>query len=569
MADVYACGITMHRPEGDLYGILGVAPDATTSMIISAYHKSEKTADQVYAFQALTDTFYRRVYDQYGTTDALYTAGFFVEDREGDGIMTYNGRPAYVLPQVTPLGKIRKNLNPTKPMIVLFTTGGFSPIHNGHIAMMEEAKLMAEAQGYAVVGGFFVPGHDSYVGQKYNGTAACDAGHRVAMCEIATQDSDWLDCDPWAAIYQPCERNFTNVLLHIAEALDDEFADLGEVISVGYVYGSDNTGFGLALNQLGYEIPRSTISSKAVREGNLDLVPEKVAEYYNNIGTKADVAPYLVRSEGIEAVDQWRLKVGAKVLEGKLNKFQSTLRFSIKGLMASAGINLKVHLLDVSKQRIKGHEQLAGRSSISLDAFFDGTYQLATSRVFTLAGTQDKPIRRCARPGCADLQAQAANIAPGDYVLVEDDTVTGQTIRDAKAILPTGVNVVDQIILSDFSDFPGIEYYDVVDLRDFLLGTKHGGLCVETIPGNTVRLPYAAPYVNLRTRAKIPASELFDLNRVIWQCNLDFFRGTGLTIDDIPAQKAFLLDLCGLYQGSTLIEDVVKDHLALFPIKGM
>jgi hypothetical protein len=566
VTDVYACGIEMHRPTGDLFAILGVEPDWTPTSIIAEFgpRYESLTTDQKYAYQALSNEMYRQVYDNYGTTDALYAAGFFLEDPYVPYLQVKVSDIATL-----PMGKVQNNLTPEKPMIVLVTTGGFAPIHKGHLEMMEQAKLDAESKGFAVVGGYFVPGHDSYVGQKYNGTAAIPAPDRIAMCEIATEGSDWLAVDSYCAIHMPGETNFTFPLMRIERALKRKFFCINP-IKVGYVYGSDNAGFGLVMGPYGFEVSRSDLSSKAVREGNLDYLPAKVADYYREIGQKREELPYLIRSEGLEAFDHWTDKVPSSTLESRLAKFQSTLRFSIKSLLGSAGIKLKVHVMDVTKQREKGYEALAGRKSISLDAFFNGTYQLSSSRMFEYGGDQAKAIGRCARPGSESLIDQASKIEPGDYVLVEDDTVTGQTIRDAKAILPVGVNIVDQVILSDFTDFPGEDYYDVVDLRDFILGAKHGGLCIKLGASQVARLPYVAPFVNLRTRAKIPASELFDLNRVIWQCNVDFFKDTGLTIMDLSPEQRYGLESVGIGVNSNeLLQTVAERFLTLFPINGM
>jgi hypothetical protein len=69
-----------------------------------------------------------------------------------------------------PLEKIRRRLasreRGERPAVVLLTTGAFSPVHSGHIQMMESARAELEARGYFVAGGYLSPSHDSYVSTK-------------------------------------------------------------------------------------------------------------------------------------------------------------------------------------------------------------------------------------------------------------------------------------------------------------------------------------------------------------------------------------------------------------------
>ncbi|KAL8276869.1 hypothetical protein RQP46_010697 [Phenoliferia psychrophenolica] len=80
-----------------------------------------------------------------------------------------------------------------KPL-VLVACGSYSPCTFLHLRMFEMARDHARANGWIVVGGYLSPVNDKY--QK-KGLAA--ANHRVAMCELACQDSDWLMVDPWEA----------------------------------------------------------------------------------------------------------------------------------------------------------------------------------------------------------------------------------------------------------------------------------------------------------------------------------------------------------------------------------
>ncbi len=84
-----------------------------------------------------------------------------------------------------------------KRPLVLLTTGAFCPIHRGHIEMMELARNALETRGAAVLGGYISVSHDSYVLAKCGLEGMAWASSRLAMCEAAIADSDWLMVDPW------------------------------------------------------------------------------------------------------------------------------------------------------------------------------------------------------------------------------------------------------------------------------------------------------------------------------------------------------------------------------------
>ena len=537
----------MHRPEGNLYEILGVPNGSSYYVCVQAGLRLREqdllTEDARYAWKALSDPDYNILYDTTKSTKALFDAGFF-----DDGLMnlalhymSYDYSFA-----TTPVEKLRKKIEAIRDdrqrIAVLLTTGGMAPIHNGHIEMMEKAREIVEGRGYQVLGGYFAPGHDSYVGQKYGGTAAIPAEHRCAMVELACQDSDWLDCDPWATRYMPAELNFTDIVRRLTDYIYFHFSVAVEVF---YVFGSDNAGFEAVLPKHSVVIDRTQLSSKLAREGNHDHLHPKVRDYLLT-WDKEDTGelPYLIRNEENLAIDFWALKVGKgdnsadrwkngiADLEKRRIQLQSTIRLGIAQVFKNLGHTNKVHLMPVSQQALEAHNVIGDRKRISLETFVPATYTIQSSRYFAMSQAQIKPLYRAERPGTAFLEDQVKVIPAGEYVLVEDDTVTGETIKAALSLLPPEVKITEQVILSDFGDYKGTEYYDVVDLRDFIVGSKDGGLCLLMSDGAKVRAPYAAPYVSLRSRAKIPASAELEISRIIWQANVRFFSGLNITVAD-------------------------------------
>jgi len=537
MVDTYACGIQMERSEEDLYELLGLDAETTTRLSVLRLFRdtdlTELPAAKRYAVKAFSDPYYHQLYRRTRSTRALFEAGFFDDHlpKLAQNYTTFSSNFT-----CTSIQKAAANLEFLKPKnpAILVTTGGMAPIHNGHIEMMEKAKRMVEARGFTVIGGYLAPGHDSYVGQKYQGTAAIPASHRVAMVELATQDSDWLDVDPWAALYMPAEVNFTDVVERLVYYLHDNLS-LPSSFSVFYVCGSDNAGFVDAIPHRVVVVDRTGSSSKQAREGDHSHLNPLVRDYLLGINGSTGTLPYLIRNEEDEAIKSWAgiMPGGQEELTKRRIQLQSTVRLGIAQMFKSQGQEHKVHLLPLSQQRIKAEEVIAGRSTISLDPFFPSTYSIDSTRYFALAGAQTSPLFRAERAGFKKLEEQARDIPPGSYVMVEDDSVTGGTIMSAMALLPHGVQVEEVVLLSDFADYQDDSYYDVVDLRDFIVGSHCGGLSIDLPRGTTrARAPYVAPFVSLRSRAKIPPEVELEISRIIWQANVRFFEGSGILIQD-------------------------------------
>ena len=129
-----------------------------------AYSKIEnKTKEVRLAWKILRDEYYSEVYKKYLSLEIVIKAGFILDSLELEDMNFYNLNLL-----TTPVGKIIENMKnkDIKNPVVLLTTGGFDPIHEGHIYMMNFAKKTLEKNGYDVVGGFLSPSHESYISTK-------------------------------------------------------------------------------------------------------------------------------------------------------------------------------------------------------------------------------------------------------------------------------------------------------------------------------------------------------------------------------------------------------------------
>ncbi|MCJ1291301.1 hypothetical protein MMC34_002844 [Xylographa carneopallida] len=100
--------------------------------------------------------------------------------------------------------RLRRKLDdPSKTPLVLVACGSFSPITNLHLRMFEMvADHVRFHTEYEIVGGFLSP-----VSDAYEKAGLASAKHRVAMCDLAVdQTSNWLMVDPWEAIQKDYTR---------------------------------------------------------------------------------------------------------------------------------------------------------------------------------------------------------------------------------------------------------------------------------------------------------------------------------------------------------------------------
>uniref|UniRef100_A0A8C9P6N2 Nicotinamide/nicotinic acid mononucleotide adenylyltransferase 2 n=1 Tax=Spermophilus dauricus TaxID=99837 RepID=A0A8C9P6N2_SPEDA len=76
----------------------------------------------------------------------------------------------------------------TKTHVILLACGSFNPITKGHIQMFERARDYLHKTGrFIVIGGIVSPVHDSYGKQ-----GLVSSRHRLIMCQLAVQNSDWI-----------------------------------------------------------------------------------------------------------------------------------------------------------------------------------------------------------------------------------------------------------------------------------------------------------------------------------------------------------------------------------------
>lgn len=494
------------------------------------------------------DRFYQNLFDKTGDMDFVVKAGWFE-----DGVINLDPQLDFY---ATPLHQIMTA--DTKEVSVLYYMGCFAPVHEGHLKAMQIAKETVEQQtGETVVAGFFAPDHDSYVGQKTQDPRFF-APNRVAYMQeqLKGQDS-WMQVDVWPALYAPKDLNFT-VLYDRFTAYLQKWLPEDVKVKLYCVFGGDNYQFANAFTEYGYGV---CVGRGGVQMDMTAILPNPRVLWAESVSTShsstAVRAAMVTVDETPSEEDYYVLRddldcafTPPRVLSNKV--ISDAVR-----ILVTAHVDAKVKTIAVKDQLAQFHPE---RPFISLDCFLDSDYKLDITRVFELSDPQRFSHFHTNRAGTPPIDEQVKNIPEGYYDLVDDDIATGATMKMMESFLNlNNVKVTNFLSLLDNQENEE-NLYDILDMRDFILGAKHGGLTVRTVKNEITRMPYALPYVNLATRAKMSPLKMFSLSIEIWKLNSSTYHGTGMTIADIKEYQDFTL--LG-FPADMTVEELCDKHIEL------
>ena len=587
-----------------LWQYLGVRNGASTTEVDEAYDAALKNPplDQTQtrlAWKILRDPYFGSAYYQLKSTKKILNASFFDNLANIDYDNSKRENPNWM---VTPINKIKANISntSTKPLAVLASTGAYSPIHESHIEMMEIAKTELESQGYNVVGGYVSPSHDIYVSRKNNGTAAFNANHRIHLCQLALEENNWLMTDPWEALHTEIEETYTDVLTRLQNYLN---AHIEKPIKLFYVFGSDNASFANAfishgqavcVNRPGFDAQLQEVlsdpliknnsrlifssikshesSSTAIREGNYShlhkSVKEKYTSWQKNFKSEDKIKeyPYFIRDEGTWSTKPWASNRDSATIETARTNLRDQLNKNINHAFNNANnpdekISVNIHYQNLEQQKAQIAPLIKNKKTISLDACISGDYNLNFSGSFEIADGQFHRKSLTARPGHPTIEKQIKSLPSGNYTLIEDDIATGKTIKIVKELLPNTVKINEMVILTKLSDVEAPEPLDIIDLRDFIVGSNESGLVVELPNGEKARVPYLLPYVSTISRAKLPISSEKNFSINMWKANEDFFKQIipAITLKEANPSFQKLMNYIG-FNNNTSMQEICKWH---------
>lgn len=561
----------MDKQEEYLWEILNLNKDFKCADVDIAYSKIKNKTDKVkLAWKILRDEYYSEVYKKYLSIDIVIKAGFILDSIGLEDINYYNLNLL-----TTPVSKIIQNMKDkdiSNP-VVLLTTGGFDPIHDGHLYMMDFAKKALEEKGYNVVGGYLSPSHESYVSTKpyYK----INAYERLDLCQECIKDSNWLMIDPWESIYVKTYINFTDIIQRLEQYLRKH---VNPNIQVAYVFGGDNAefmycfenkGIGICVEREGYSEKFNQMKNKFKGKNNFFInnksivstyssrhIRQRKGYDYNNQNYSKEDGDYVIRNEGMTPLVNYKQNVNEEILQKAHEKFLKQL---VELIRQAFDNQLDVKTINMEEQLKKAYSILESKQTISLDTYYRGTYDIETSRLFDISDIQKKYISLIGRIGHDTVKNQIQKIKDGNYILVDDDSATGKTIREVMSNLPERINI-EQIFL--LASMVNEKIFDIVDLRDFIIGAENGGLVVRLPNEEIARSPYMLPYVSLKTRATISASKEMKFSIKLWKMNKEFYQKIGGNITLKQTDKGFksLMNYIG-FNDDTLLVDICDWHI--------
>jgi len=457
--------------------------------------------------------------------EALDEAGYFSSGRVNDQSLLYYMTPIHLIKEAK-----------EKDVSVLFYTGCFAPIHEGHVNVMRIAKeTIEERTGEKVVAGFFSPDHDDYVLEKVK-NPLYSSENRIEILNKFISDEDWLEVDPWASRYSGVNLNFTELYLRFVDYVK-EFASEKNV-KVYYVFGGDNYLFANAFVKRGHAVcvlrPETNVDFSKIFDSALERV----------LFSSKESSPH--SSTEIRRQIEDELKIESREKEGMTYYLRDDLEFSLHPQLLKEAKNVSSQIKELVTENIPSYLNVEVHSAIeqkvetdlqtiSLDTIFEGDYKLNLSRVFYPSSFQEYSKEFTHRPGSEEFKQQLKKIPEGSYTLVDDDISTGSTMNYAEELLSTrGISIKKRESLIKSHE----KLYDVVDMRDFILGSKNGGLTVK-LGEKITRVPYMFPFVNPVTRAKIEPSRARDFSRDMWLINFHLFLDTDLTLYDLIEEQDF------------------------------
>jgi nicotinic acid mononucleotide adenylyltransferase len=430
--------------------------------------------------------------------------------------------------------------------VVLLSTGGFCPIHAGHLEMMERARAAASAAGCDVLAGYLSPGHDAYVRLKC-GEAAIPASERLAACAAAIADRAWLYVDPWEALHRRVAVNYTDVAARLRAYLR---AHVDPRVEVLYVCGGDNARFAQAFVADG----GCVVVGRPGAEAEQAHWRAQLAGNPRILWAEGDrpEASRAIRAAGRRGVGARRIVMRVEDARAVRTLARTQPRAITAAWFAAFQGELGALLAAHASLRHVALGAPGPRDTISLDPMLPSAYPIAISRCYALGGYQR--LGYTARPGARPLPEQIAAIPPGDYTLADDDAMTGGTLDAVRALLPAAVRVraVHLAIAHDGDE-------DVVDGRDFLLGADDAGLVVQLPRGVLGRAPYVLPYVDPAVRCSIPPPHARAFSIAVWELNERVLAATGLRVRDLPAPAGALFAALG---SERALADVCRWHIA-------
>lgn len=543
-------------------------PLATYSDIPYTDIASSGTTDAFLIRQAnlvLNDAYYSHLYHETMKTsthreavDVLLAAGCF-DDKLDERIEYPTNYMSAPYPVMKKQFERAHAENPEIRKAIIVTTGSYDPMHEGHIESVVRAREFIESTGKGkVIAGIMSASHDHYVRRKNPGGVVAE--QRIHDNAIFLENSphnaeeQWIYHDNWESLGFIVSTNFTDVLNYISGMVK---LYVNDDIDIYYVYGSDNAYFGLAfdhgiegmvkgicIGRPGYELRpdmRERLKNSTTifyTQGTNSMSSTQVRAQRAaklNEAEKSFSRPFVVRDDLVLS-GQW-MEERVIELESRRHEFMNTLTATFgKSFSRLRTINVQDQIRDTHAYMNENH---AESKVLSCDVYVDGDRTVRGSRLFDIASSQSHGKETYYHTGEPNPDNDVT-----EYVFLDDDIVSGFFLSKVKEHFNiSGAVSMAEIYLKE-------PMLDIVDARDFLLGSVNGGLMMDA--GKPFRAPYLSPFVDLISRASIPGEDIREFNHAIWTANADFYDGTGLTVRELPDTASHFLTYLGFKENDDI-----------------
>lgn len=340
------------------------------------------------------------------------------------------------------------------------------------------------------------------------------------------------------------------------------------------------------------EISPKSFSSSKFRAGELpsnaaSAQAPHLQQQTEKLGQPKAITLFM-RDEGNWAVADWQKlqPLSAEQIAQSTRKHYSAVKDSIQTAFANADpreriVNFQVETVNAEVQKEQVLAQAEGKPRIALDALIPATpntadHDLSVSRHYGLGAHANKEHKIANTPGTRSIETQLRDIPAGEYVLTDDDTKTGGTLRQLKSVireLRPDIQIAKEIVAlqaqPDRINAQGVKVIeDINDYRDFLVGAQGSGLVVNLPNGQPARAPYVLPYVSPHSRSSIPISQEVAFSKKIWALNKSFFESATnepLQVTDMSKDFQSLAQYFG-FKPETSMVDVCQWHMNLMDL---
>ncbi len=435
--------------------------------------------------------------------------------------------------------------------MILYTTGSFAPIHDGHIFSWISAIKKAKELGFNIPLFIISPSHDDYVMKKSRSHIGHNIFNRLNEIEKKLKDffvihnylkeyKSVFKVDLFESLFSSCPINFSEVLYYIKKNTEHI-----KNLKIGYVFGSDNYEFykpfenekyfyvfcinrgekKIQLKNLSNIFFLDSISEFAKKESSTEHRKKQSNQSYPLIHNEKE-GSYFIRNDIDFAIKHWIDKYPNKKdrIINAYKKFYLKLFEILKNEFANSNIEVVESSLE---KQLRCLANINSKNILNLDICSNKIRDINQtainfSRVFNIGYEQKQSKELIKREGVKNH-----TILNKKYLFVDDDIASGFTFNEIKKIVNSEGGEIDEILSLTEEEFKlenknkNFICYDVIDSRDFLLGSNYSGL-VCRFKEKIIRVPYWYPWVNLRSRAKVNNGKI--VQEKIMSANLEFFK---------------------------------------------